>query len=170
MDNNKLKQEKEDVMFRYTAGQANRFGASMFDSYFTRVMGRGNYGGSAVGECYETASRIVDGDYQSFANAWEVTAKRVEAIAWDCLKKGHKVSARDAFLRATTYWGATTVYADPNDPRQRSSYEKERTCFREATKLFDPEIEIVNIPYENGKTLPGISFTAALKAKRDQRY
>ena len=166
MDNNKLKQEKEDVMFRYTAGQANRFGASMFDSYFTRVMGRGNYGGSAVGECYETASRIVDGDYQSFANAWEVTAKRVEAIAWDCLKKGHKVSARDAFLRATTYWGATTVYADPNDPRQRSSYEKERTCFREATKLFDPEIEIVNIPYENGKTLPGYFIHGGPKGEK----
>jgi len=166
MDNNKLKQEKEEVMFRYTAGQANRFGASMFDSYFTRVMGRGNYGGSAVGECYETASRIVDGDYQSFADAWEVTAKRVEAIAWDCLNKGHKVSARDAFLRATTYWGATTVYADPTDPRQRSSYEKERTCFREAAKLFNPEIEIVNIPYENGRTLPGYFIHGGSKGEK----
>ena len=47
----------------------------MFDAYFTRVMGRGNYGGSAVGECYETASRIVDGDFQSFTDAWEVIAK-----------------------------------------------------------------------------------------------
>ena len=51
-------------------------------------MGRGNYGGSAVGECYETASRIVDGDFQSFSDAWEVTAKRVEAIGRDCLRKG----------------------------------------------------------------------------------
>ena len=58
-------EEKQELMFRHTAGQANRF-ASNFDSYFTRVMGRGNYGGSAVGECYETASRIVDGDFQSF--------------------------------------------------------------------------------------------------------
>jgi pimeloyl-ACP methyl ester carboxylesterase len=148
-------EEKTELMFRHTAGQANRFGSTMFDAYFTRVMGRGNYGGSAVGECYETASRIVDGDFQSFTDAWEVTAKRVEAIGRDCLKKGHKVSARDAFLRATTYWGATTVYASPTDPRQRSSYEKERACFREAAKLFDPQIESVNIPYENGRTLPG---------------
>jgi hypothetical protein len=42
------KKEKQEVVFRLTAGQANRF-ASNFDSYFTRVMGRGNYGGSAVG-------------------------------------------------------------------------------------------------------------------------
>ena len=147
-------QEKQELMFRHTAGQANRFGTN-FDAYFTRVLGRGNYGGSAVGECYETASRIVDGDFQSFTDAWEETAKRVEAIAWDCLKKGHRVSAREAFLRATTYWGATTMYASSTDPRRRSSYEKERICFREAAKLFDPQIEVVNIPYENGRTIPG---------------
>jgi hypothetical protein len=65
------------------------------------------------------------------------------------------VSARDAFLRATTYWGATTMYAGPTDPRYRTSYERERTCFREAAKLFDPPIEVINMPYENGRTLPG---------------
>jgi len=118
-------------------------------------MGRGNYGGSAVGECYETASRIVDGDFQSFTNAWEVTAKRVEAIGWDCLKKGHNVSARDAFLRATTYWGASSMYAGATDPPHRSSYAEERTCFREAAKLFDPQFEVVNMPYENSRALPG---------------
>jgi pimeloyl-ACP methyl ester carboxylesterase len=138
----------------------------MFDAYFTRVMGRGNYGGSAVGECYETASRIVDGDFQCFSDAWEVTAKRVEAIGRDCLNKGHKVSARDAFLRAVTYWGATSVYASPTDPRQRSSYEKEQACFREAAKLFDPEIEIVNIPYENGRTLPGYFILGGPKGEK----
>ncbi|MGO9885202.1 MAG: alpha/beta hydrolase family protein [Solirubrobacteraceae bacterium] len=147
-------EDKPELMFRHTAGQANRF-ASNFDSHFTRIIGRGNYGSSAVGECYETASRIVDGDFQSYTNAWEVTAKRVEAIGWDCLGKGHQVSARDAFLRATTYWGASTMYVGPADPRQRTSYEKARTCFREAAKLFTPPIEVVNIPYEKGRTLPG---------------
>lgn len=135
------KTEKQEIMYHHTAGQAKRF-ITHFDSHFTRIMGRGNYGGSAVGECYETASRIVDGDFQSYTNAWEVTARRVEAIGWDCLTKGHKVSARDAFLRATTYWGALTMYVSPTDPRQRSSYEKARTCFREAAKLCDPVIEI----------------------------
>lgn len=147
-------EEKQVLLFHHTAGQANRF-KTHFDSYFTRVMGRGNYGGSAVGECYETASRIVDGDSQSFTNAWKVTAERVEAIGRDCLKSGHRVSAREAFLRATTYWGATTMYANPTDPQYRASYESERACFREAAKLFDPQIEIINMPYENRITLPG---------------
>jgi hypothetical protein len=162
---NDTKKEKQEILFRHTAGQANRFETN-FDSYFTRVMGRGNYGGSAVGECYETASRIVDGDFQSFTNAWEVTAKRVEAIGWECLKKGHKVSARDAFLRATTYWGATTMYASATDPRRRSSYAEERICFREAAKLFEPQIEAVNIPYENGRTIPGYFIPGGLAGEK----
>ena len=79
-DHPETKEEKREIMFRATAGHAGRF-KSLFDSHFTRVMGRGNYGASAVGECYETASRIVDGDFKSYTEAWEVTAKRVEAIA-----------------------------------------------------------------------------------------
>ena len=160
-----IKEEKQELIFRHTAGQANRFGTN-FDSYFTRVMGRGNYGGSAVGECYETASRISDGDFQSFTTAWGVTAQRVEAIGWDCLKKGHRVSARDAFLRATTYWGATTMYGTPGDPLHRSSYERERTCFREAAKLFHPQIEVVNIPYENGRTMPAYYIPGGPEGER----
>ena len=148
------KPEKQEVMFRHTAGEAGRF-TTHFDSHFTRILGRGSYGDSAVGECFETASRITDGDFQSYTDAWEVTAKRVEAVGWRCLKKGHKVSARDAFLRATTYWTASVMYISPTDPRQRSSYQRARTCFREAAKLFNPPIEVVNIPYEKGRTLPG---------------
>lgn len=164
-DKVQTKGEKQELIFRHTVGQANRF-ATNFDSYFTRVMGRGNYGGSAVGESYETACRIVDGDFQSFTDAWGVTAKRVEAIGRDCLSKGHLVSARDAFLRATTYWGATTMYATPADPLHRSSYERERACFREAAKLFDPQIEVVKIPYENGRTIPAYFVPGGPKGEK----
>jgi len=159
------KKEKQELIFRHTAGQATRF-ATYFDAAFTREMGEGNYGGTAVGECNETASRIVDGDFQSFTDAWEVTAKRVEAIGLDCLKKGRNVSARDAFLRAATYWGASTMFVNPTDPRQRSLYERERACFREAAKLFDPQIEIVNIPYEYGRTLPGYFIPVGPKGEK----
>ena len=69
-------------------------------------------------------------------------------------------------MRATTYWGATTNYASSSDPRLRSSYERERTCFREAAKLFDPQIEIVNIPYENGRTLPGYFIPRGPKGEK----
>ena len=39
-------------------------------------------------------------------------------------------------------------------------YKRHRSCFRQAAKLFDPQIEPVSIPYENGKSLPGYFMRA----------
>jgi pimeloyl-ACP methyl ester carboxylesterase len=39
-------------------------------------------------------------------------------------------------------------------------YQRHRSCFRQAAKLFSPQIEPVSIPYENGKTLPGYFMRA----------
>jgi hypothetical protein len=40
-------------------------------------------------------------------------------------------------------------------------YHRHRSCFRRAAALFDPPIEPVSIPYENGKTLPGYFMRAS---------
>jgi pimeloyl-ACP methyl ester carboxylesterase len=40
-------------------------------------------------------------------------------------------------------------------------YQRHRSCFRQAAKLFNPQIEPVSIPYENGKTLPGYFMRAS---------
>ena len=40
-------------------------------------------------------------------------------------------------------------------------YKRHRSCFRQAAALFNPQIEPVSIPYENGKTLPGYFMRAA---------
>jgi pimeloyl-ACP methyl ester carboxylesterase len=40
-------------------------------------------------------------------------------------------------------------------------YHRHRSCFRQASALFDPPIEPVSIPYENGKTLPGYFMRAS---------
>ena len=76
---------------------------SNFDYQLVRAMCTGAYGdGGAVGEVYSTARRIVDGDLEGWTVAWRDTAERVERIAHDCLGGGHIVSAREAFLRAST--------------------------------------------------------------------
>jgi pimeloyl-ACP methyl ester carboxylesterase len=40
-------------------------------------------------------------------------------------------------------------------------YKRHRSCFVRAAALFDPQIEPVSIPYENGKTLPGYFMRAS---------
>jgi len=129
---------------------------SNFDYQLVRAMGAGAYGdGGAVGECYSTARRIVDGDFESWTVAWSETAERVERIAHDCLSAAHVISAREAFLRASCYWGTGCFYLESKDPRHLKMYERHRSCFRQAAELSTPRIEPISIPYENGKTLPG---------------
>jgi pimeloyl-ACP methyl ester carboxylesterase len=123
----------------------------------------GAYGdGGAVGESFSTARRIRDKDIESWTVEWTATADRVEGFATKCLGGGHNVSAREAFLRASVYWRTGFFYLETKDPRQFAMYQRHRSCFRQAAKLFDPPIEPVNIPYENGKTLPGYFMRAAV--------
>jgi pimeloyl-ACP methyl ester carboxylesterase len=158
------------------AGPLEIFGASPgmpgvfksnFDYQLVRAMPAGAYGdGGAVGEALSTARRIVDGDPESWVAAWTETAERVEKIGRDCLSAGHAISAREAFLRATLYWKTGGFYLETKDRRQLAMYNRHRACFVQAAKLFDPPIEPVSIPYENGKTLPGYFMRAAASGGR----
>jgi len=143
------------AVFGATPGMPQLF-KSNFDYQLVRTMIAGAYGeGGAIGELYTTARRIKDGDIESWTVAWTATAERIEGIANNCLKGGHIVSAREAFLRASIYWRTGLFYLGTKDPRQFEMYKHHRSCFRQAGELFDIPIETVTIPYENGKTLPG---------------
>jgi hypothetical protein len=119
-----------------------------------RWLSQAPYSGSEIGECYATARLIEDGDNESWLTEWQKTARRVEGAARECLDGGHRVSAREAFLRATTYYEAAFFYTADSDPRKRELYDHHRDCFRSAGALFEPPFETVRIPYE-GRTLPG---------------
>jgi hypothetical protein len=51
------------------------------DFYFMWVLGHQTYGGAELGECYHAASRIRDGDPESWVEAWIQLANRVEGTA-----------------------------------------------------------------------------------------
>jgi pimeloyl-ACP methyl ester carboxylesterase len=59
------------------------------------------------------------------------------------------------------YWRTGLFYLETKDSRQLEMYKHHRSCFRQAAMLFDPPIETVTIPYENGKTLPGYFMRAS---------
>ena len=152
-------QKGTKLTFGATAGMPRRFKGN-FDYQFVRTMGCVTYDGAALGECYETASRIEDEKEDSYTEAWRVTAERVEAIARKSLAGGHLVSAREAFLRASSYWREVGFYQSTTDPKCRASWERQRDCFTQAGKLMDLPFEVVSIPYENGKSLPGYFLKA----------
>ncbi len=132
-----------------------------FSFQLLRMLGSAASGQAEVGECIETAGRIEEGNFESWHREWLATAERVRGIAEDCIARGHEVSAREAWLRASNYYRAAEFYlhGDPHDPRIAELFAKSTTCFDRALDLQGVTVERVEIPYE-GTTLPGIFYKA----------
>jgi hypothetical protein len=69
-----------------------------FSLQLLRTVGETYYKAADIGECLSTAYRIKEGDFESWHIEWLKTANRVHKYAEDCLAKGHKVSACEAYL------------------------------------------------------------------------
>src|SRR5947209_11638037 len=123
------------------------------------ALGADYYKGADVGECFSTVTRIKSGDYEGWYREWGATADRVRRVAEACATAGHQVSAREAFLRASTYYNHAAFSLDgTSDPsRFLPTWKTHRECFDEAAARFDPPFEKVEIPYED-TTLPGYMF------------
>jgi pimeloyl-ACP methyl ester carboxylesterase len=130
-----------------------------FSFELLRVIGYAPYSGADVGECLATAERIKEGDFESWHREWLRTAERIRAIAEVALAKQHLVSARQAFLRASSYYRTAEffLHVDPGDPRILATWQLSRACFAAAARLFCPPVEPVEIPFEN-TTLPGYFY------------
>jgi hypothetical protein len=130
-----------------------------FEFMMLLALGATYYKGADVGECLSTAASIEDSDYEGWYRAWRTTADRVRGIAEQSATKGHQASARDAFLRASTYYNTAAFFLDgTSDPsRLLPTWKAHRECFDEAASRFDPPFEKVEIPYED-TTLPGYLF------------
>ncbi|MEU0061677.1 dipeptidyl aminopeptidase, partial [Streptomyces sp. NPDC006334] len=112
-----------------------------------RTLGHIAYGGADFGEVAATAQRIAPGDYDSWHDQWLATADRVAEQARTSQAGGHRVSARDGFLRASNYYRCAEFFLHGNaaDPRIRHAYDASVACFRKAAGLFTPTIEPVEI-------------------------
>jgi pimeloyl-ACP methyl ester carboxylesterase len=127
-----------------------------YDFELRRVLGYAVSGGTDINECLYTAQRIKEGDDESWYTEWRATADRIRTIGEESLAAGHKVSAREAFLRASNYYRTAEFFlrANLNDPRLISTWRLSRDSFRKAAALMDQPVETVRIPYE-GTSLPG---------------
>ncbi|MFI5905925.1 alpha/beta hydrolase family protein [Dactylosporangium sp. NPDC051541] len=124
-----------------------------------RSLGHTAYGGADFGEVVSTAEGIAAGDYDGWHDQWLATADRIATGADKAAAAGHRISARDGFLRASNYYRSAEffLHGRPDDPRIAHAYERSVTCFRIAAGLAVPKVEPVEIPYE-GTTLPGYFY------------
>jgi alpha-beta hydrolase superfamily lysophospholipase len=128
-----------------------------FDTRIT--LGSVYYGAADVGEVLSTAARVKDGDYESWFAEWKATGDRVRGIADEAAQAGHRVSAREAYLRSANYLFVATGSLDgTKDPdRLVPAWRAHRACWERFCSRWDPPIEQVAIPYE-GTELQGFMF------------
>jgi hypothetical protein len=109
-----------------------------------------------VGELFAAASQITDGDYDSWYDTFVVLGERVQRIAESSAAAGNSISAREAWLRASGYYGQAYffTYGTKQPDRIVATWERHRACFDQFAALLQPAAEPVAIPYEH-TTLPG---------------
>jgi pimeloyl-ACP methyl ester carboxylesterase len=125
-----------------------------------RTTGFAAYGGTDLGEVLTTASRIGESDEASWHEAWKATAQRVAEIGERALASGHRVSAREALLRASNYYRTAAAFLlekPATDPEMTLLSAGQHDTFAAAAALFDTPVQAVSIPYE-ATTLPAYLF------------
>jgi hypothetical protein len=110
-----------------------------------------------TGEVAATAARVRGGDAAGWVAAWSATAEHARDVGDRALARGRRTSAREAHLRASTYFAAAATQAGEEEGRRL--WERQREAWDRAVPLFDPPGEPFEIPYE-GTTLPAWLFRA----------
>src|SRR6266852_3421579 len=91
----------------------------------------------------------------------KTTTERIESIGDECARRKHSVSAREAYVRAATYH--RTAYYPLFGPKVEFPLAESSRCewnaMVKAAPLFDPPIEILEIPYGD-TTLPALLMRA----------
>jgi dipeptidyl aminopeptidase/acylaminoacyl peptidase len=91
---------------------------------------------------------------------WVRTAQQEEALAREAEAAGHRESAAEFYYRAALYYGPACGVLHANTPKKRELYARLVACYEKFIALFDEApVRRVEIPFENGKTIPGILQT-----------
>lgn len=134
------------------------------DFQLIRIMGKADTG-SSIGECLVVVDRMKKEDPESWIEEFARTASYVEADGDTRMKRGHKVSARDQFLKASEYYRAAEYYGDPRTSRRQEHANGAVGCFLKYIQTLDIFGEFVQIPFE-GKYIPAYFFSPSFKQEK----
>lgn len=120
-----------------------------FEMIFLTSLGRAYNMGGNVGKVLYLTRQVEDGNFESAYLAFKLAGDEARAIAEDSASRGHKESARQAYLWAQNFYDSATYFIDGSkDPsRFLPTWELLYDCWLKSLPLFDPSIEPVKIPY-----------------------
>ena len=125
-----------------------------FSYQFRRGLGETQEGGGAVSEVFQVASRIDPTSEESWHLEWSHIADRNFNRAVSEEQAGHIRTAMNCFTRAADYYRQAEFFLLPDDPRRLATFTKMEASSHGFLRHLSPAGEVLEIPYENGATLP----------------
>ena len=104
-------------------------------------------GSADLNEILETVKLIVDGDVQSWYQAWSATGDRVMALGERILDT---ISKGNAYLRAHNYQRVAEYMLPPSDPKRPSSWRSSLVRFDKGLATLGVHCERLSVPYAGG--------------------
>jgi pimeloyl-ACP methyl ester carboxylesterase len=128
----------------------------VFDGFFSYVLAFGGRVNGEIAEPFAAARGINPRRPETWVDEFDTLGARVGAIADEAMARGHRISARDAYQRASTYhrWSLACLSPITETDRYRQIAEVARERFRQAAVLYDPPIETIEVPFD-GQMLSG---------------
>ncbi|HUN32789.1 MAG TPA: hypothetical protein VMU95_12325 [Trebonia sp.] len=125
-----------------------------FDDVFADIMllhtlNHATFKGAEIGECLAAASNVVEGNADSWRLAWQEQGEKAERAGREAEDRGHGVSAREAYLRAVTYYYHACLAIPVDDRAYRAGVEHYRSVFQQFAALSTPPIEVTSVPYQD---------------------
>ena len=102
----------------------------------------------------EVSQRMKPYNLDSWLTEWTRVAERAEEEGDALAKQGLKVSANEAYLKASQHYREACWPAPVTDPRMMATYKKMRDCFDKAWKQTRAPFEKVQVSID-GKMLDG---------------
>jgi pimeloyl-ACP methyl ester carboxylesterase len=131
-----------------------RFDDPNMDLFFLAALGWGKSGGLDVGEVFEVASHITDGDADSWIGAFERQAKLIDTQADVWAARGWTRAAGEMRLKAFAAYRSAWQFAAPGQTFNRLC-ELHRAAFAAAMRELALPAVFFDLPYA-GKKLPGV--------------
>lgn len=127
---------------------------------FRRALGETQAGSGSVSEIFQAGSRMIPGDLESWYAEFLRIAENNDRRAAEAEAADNVLTARAAWLRASSYYRSAEFWLGADDPRRLDTFTKCETAWANAGRYFTPAAEKVEIPYENGAVLYGYFLRA----------
>src|SRR5690606_37902806 len=136
-----------------TATRITGFANPELDFQLMRMLGPASYGGGAPGEIFAARAGL-DETPREWPRRFADLAAGIERLADVALGRGHRVSARDHYGRASMYYRSAEYFCDPFVGEALQYGLASQRCFAAAMPLFADHVTAIDIHFGD-LLLPG---------------